>query len=240
MHAPPHLPSAGDHSPVALLVEHDVDTRRIYSDYLKQFAFEVEEATDGREALVKALTGSYDVIITETRLPFIDGCALCDVLRHDAATRTTPILVVTGEAFKADADRALRAGADTVLVKPCRPETLLAEACRVLERSAGARTRDDTVHAETDRAEARARAHPRPRTSRQPLSHAHRRGDTTAPPLATPDLVCPECDKPLEYRRSQIGGVSARHPEQWDYYECAGGCGTFQYRQRTRRLRKVL
>jgi two-component system cell cycle response regulator DivK len=237
MNALPHPPSAGDHPHLALLVEHDVDTRRIYSEYLKQFAFEVEEASDGREALVKALTGSYDVIVTETRLPFIDGCALCDVLRHDAATRTTPILVMTDETFKADADRALRAGADTVLVKPCLPETLLAELHRVLERSTGARAQAGATPAARAHAEEPARS--RARASRQPLSHAHRRGDTTAPPLATPALVCPECDKPLEYRRSQIGGVSARHPEQWDYYECTAGCGTFQYRQRTRRLRKV-
>jgi len=43
----------------------------------------------------------------------------------------------------------------------------------------------------------------------------------------------------LKYLHSHIGGVSARHSEQWDYFECPGACGTFQYRERTRRLRKV-
>ena len=64
--------------------------------------------------------------------------------------------------------------------------------------------------------------------------------DTTEPPTAAPELVCPTCDQPLKYLKSHVGGVSARHAEQWDYYECAGGCRTFQYRQRTRKLRRVM
>ena len=52
-------------------------------------------------------------------------------------------------------------------------------------------------------------------------------------------LVCPSCDQALKYLRSHIGGVSARHLEQWDYFECPAGCGSFQYRERTKKLRKV-
>jgi hypothetical protein len=33
-------------------------------------------------------------------------------------------------------------------------------------------------------------------------------------------LVCPSCDRPLRYRRSHIGGVSTRYPEQWDEFVC--------------------
>ena len=36
-----------------------------------------------------------------------------------------------------------------------------------------------------------------------------------------------------------VGGVSARDPEQWDYYTCPGACGQFRYRQRTRKLQPV-
>jgi CheY-like chemotaxis protein len=68
---------------------------------------------------------------------------------------------------------------------------------------------------------------------------AHRRGDTVNPPIAPPTLVCPLCDRPLMYRRSHVGGVSSKHSEQWDYFDCEAGCGTFQYRTRTRKLRKV-
>ena len=54
-----------------------------------------------------------------------------------------------------------------------------------------------------------------------------------------PALVCPDCNKALKYLRSHVGGVNARQPEQWDYFECGTGCGTFQFRERTRKLRKV-
>jgi hypothetical protein len=61
---------------------------------------------------------------------------------------------------------------------------------------------------------------------------------TTTPPLRPPELKCLSCDVTLKYEHSFVGGVSDRHPEQWDYYKC-DQCGTFQYRQRTRKLRRV-
>jgi hypothetical protein len=39
----------------------------------------------------------------------------------------------------------------------------------------------------------------------------------------------------LTYQQSYVGGVATK-TEQWDYFECPAGCGTFQYRQRTGRL----
>jgi hypothetical protein len=60
---------------------------------------------------------------------------------------------------------------------------------------------------------------------------------TTEPPTPPPLLYCPSCDRSLRYRCSYLSGT-VRHPEQWDDYICES-CGTFQYRQRTRRLRRV-
>jgi hypothetical protein len=71
------------------------------------------------------------------------------------------------------------------------------------------------------------------------LSRTLHRHDTTSPAIAPPSLICPQCDQPLAYQRSHVGGVSEKHPEQWDYFQCQAGCGTFQYRERTRKLRKV-
>jgi hypothetical protein len=78
-----------------------------------------------------------------------------------------------------------------------------------------------------------------PPAKRHVLSHVHRRGHTTTPPLPPPALLCPTCDEALVYDHSHIGGVSARHSEQWDYFECPGRCGTFEYRQRTRRMARI-
>jgi hypothetical protein len=65
---------------------------------------------------------------------------------------------------------------------------------------------------------------------------AFQRFKTTTPPLEPPELVCPACDHKLQYQGSHLGGVSDRHPEQWDEFRCAA-CGPFEYRQRTRKLR---
>jgi DNA-binding response OmpR family regulator len=56
---------------------------------------------------------------------------------------------------------------------------------------------------------------------------------------AYPELLCPSCNQWLRYQHSHIGGTGDRDPEQWDYYVCSASCGSFQYRQRTRKLRRV-
>ncbi len=234
---------AGTKKPtVALLVDPHADTRRMYAEYLKLSSCIIEEADDGRAALAKAISGRPDIIVTETRLPGINGFDLCSLLRQDVATRTIPIVVVTSDAFEVDVMRVRRAGADAVLIKPCLPEDLLNEIQRLLERSASLRERAGAVRekmrdqlAKSDRLIEQSHAVAR----RQMLSSAHFRRETTTPPIDPPALVCPSCDQPLRYLRSHIGGVSARHPEQWDYFECGGGCGQFQYRERTRKLRRV-
>jgi CheY-like chemotaxis protein len=120
----------------ALLVDRDADTRLLYAEYLRQSAYEVEEAEDGREALAKAIARVPSVIVSETRLPGMSGYDLCRVLRSDLSTEFVPIVVVTGDAGPSDLKRAEDAGADTVLVKPCLPDRLGVEIQRLLARSA--------------------------------------------------------------------------------------------------------
>jgi CheY-like chemotaxis protein len=228
--------------PLTLLVDRDADTRRMYAEYLQLSNYRIEEAEDGREALAKAFSQHPDIVITETRLPGISGFELCTLLRNDTLTRDIPILVVTGDGLDADLRRARMAGADIVLVKPCLPETLFGEMRRLLEQAA-----DLTGRAALLREHSAERvAHSQQLIQRSQaqqrgimLSRSHDRHETVKPPLPPPPLVCPQCDQPLYYRRSQIGGVSARNSEQWDYFECSAGCGEFQYRQRTRKLRKT-
>jgi two-component system, cell cycle response regulator DivK len=225
----------------ALLAERDVDTRQMYGEFLRQSRVDLEEAADGPEALAKALAHPYDVIVTETMLPGINGYELCQLLRHDPATRRTPIIVVTAESFAPNLERARKAGADAVLVKPCLPNTLLAEIRRVTERAGGppkvATEAASPTPAHATRANGVPAKPPSPR--RRALSRIYARQETTTPPAQPPDLICPVCERPLAYSRSHVGGVSERHREQWDYYECANGCGRFQYRARTRKLKRV-
>jgi DNA-binding response OmpR family regulator len=111
--------------PIALIVDRDADTRSMYADYLRLESWDSEEAADGRDAFVKALTRRHDVIVTETRLQFVSGYDLCRLLKHHRTTAGIPIVVVTCDVFDSDLDRAHRAGADVVLTKPCLPDRLV-------------------------------------------------------------------------------------------------------------------
>jgi len=227
----------------ALLADSDHDSRQMYSEYLRAACFDVFEAEDGREALAKAISRRPQVIVTETQLPGIDGFHLCELLRADLFTRATPIIVVTADAVPADLARAERAGADVVLTKPCLPEQLLAEIRLCLDKSRALKKRAVAARRDADQQIARAAVQlerARRLRSVRPMSRAFNRHSTATPGLPPPALLCPSCDRPLVYQDSHIGGVSEHHQEQWDYYECSGTCGRFQYRQRTRKLRRLL
>jgi CheY-like chemotaxis protein len=212
------------------VVDPDRDARLLYREALRSMPFEIVDAADGCEALIKAIEEPPSLVITESRLPFIDGHTLCDLLRRDVATRHTGILMLTGEAPPALQQRAVAFGADSVLLKPCPPETLVREVERI-ERLARSRQVGEPLGQLSElpgRPDAR-----RPRSR----AKAHQRFETTTPRLAPPQLCCPSCERTLVYKRSYVGGVNDRHPEQWDYYDCSGSCGSFQYRQRTRKVR---
>jgi hypothetical protein len=60
---------------------------------------------------------------------------------------------------------------------------------------------------------------------------------TSRPDTPAPILTCPTCDSPLIYRQTILGGV--KPAERWDYFECRT-CGPFEYRHRTRHLRRLV
>jgi CheY-like chemotaxis protein len=228
-----------DPLPKILIADSEVDSDSFYAHVLGLSESEVVHAMDGRDALVKVLEHPFALVITETRLPYVDGYGLCEVIRHDPDTRNIPIIVVTADSRPASLKRALLAGADVALAKPCVADALLAEARRLLVRSKELRERSDNARlklaAQRDKSKALLSSSGRPMRGMD----AHHRYDTTQPPIVPPPLRCSTCDQPLVYEFSHVGGVSAREPEQWDYYTCANSCGRFQYRQRTRRVRRV-
>lgn len=114
-----------DTDPSVLLVEDDLDGRRLYAEWLTGAGFRVAEAHNGLQALERALDSRPDVVVTDLNIPGIDGFELTRRLKQDARTRDIPVLAVTGyAAFAADPGRARRAGCDAVLPKPCSPDDL--------------------------------------------------------------------------------------------------------------------
>jgi len=217
-----------------LVADADGDTRRSYVEALRSFGCDAIEASDGRDALVEALVRRPSLIVMASRLPLVNGPALCEILRRDLQTRAVPIVAIASDAAAPDAERVRRAGATVVLVKPVLAAALVSEVRHLSESSsidAGLAVvvrPPDPVPPPAEPVVLKRLAH----------SKMHVRCTTTSPPDAPPLLRCPTCDGPLLYERSHLGGVNQRQPEQWDDYVCPT-CGTFEYRHRTRRLREL-
>lgn len=212
-----------------VIADADGDTRSLYRTLLAEQGWDVVEASDGRDALVKALSQRPALVLTETRLPFFDGFELCTVLRRDAVTRSVPILIVTAESRESELNRARDAGANAVLTKPIGVDVMMREIRRLLEASGSAGAARPSG-GEPDSQPAQQRA---------TQAKAHLRVETTSPPAPPPTLFCPMCDGALRYQRSYVGGVNRRFAEQWDVYTCRASCGAFEYRHRTRKLRRI-
>jgi DNA-binding response OmpR family regulator len=193
-------------------------------------------AHDARDALAKAFGRLPDVIVTSTQLVGMNGFDLCRVLRMDTVTSAIPIVALTRDA-SAESRRALSAGADAVLPNSCLPDALLAEIKMLLAKSQVLRTESRAIQATSQELRSESDVLLENVGKRVMLNHVHGRRMTNTPEIVPPDLLCPLCYRALKYQKSYLGGVSAKHPEQWDYFECQSGCGEFQYRHRTRKLR---
>jgi two-component system cell cycle response regulator DivK len=142
--------------PLILVVEDDPETRRAYACMFGIGGFRIEEAHNGFQALEKALADLPDLILTDISLPGIDGIELCRRLRIDERTRRVPVLAVTGYADRDYCDRALQAGADAVLLKPCDDEVLLREAKSLILKSHALRRRSDAALSRAEAARVRS------------------------------------------------------------------------------------
>ena len=106
----------------------------MYAEWLTEAGFLVDQAHNGMQALERALESRPNVVVTDLKIPGIDGFELTRRLKQDPRTSDIPVLAVTGyAAFASDPDRARRAGCAAVLQKPCSPEDLEAAIRSVIE-----------------------------------------------------------------------------------------------------------
>ncbi len=122
--------------PLVLLVDDDRQCREMYAAFLRGAGFAVEEAHNGNQALSKATEQVPALVVTDLALPGLDGYALTRKLRQHPQTASVPIIAITGYGgFVEDTARAVSAGCDVVLIKPCLPTKLLDEVERLLART---------------------------------------------------------------------------------------------------------
>lgn len=107
--------------------------------YLKQDAYVVDMADNGRMALEKFQTGTYDLVLMDVQMPIMDGLQATHAMRQWERTQhraPTPILALTAHALKEETKKSLDAGCTAHLTKPIKKQALL----RAIEDYATPRT----------------------------------------------------------------------------------------------------
>jgi two-component system OmpR family response regulator len=99
-----------------LLIEDDTRASQFLARGLSESGLIVDTVADGATGLAYAREGIYDVIVTDRRLPALDGVALVQQLR--AGGDTTPVLMLSAVGGLNERVEAIRAGCDDYLIKP--------------------------------------------------------------------------------------------------------------------------
>ncbi len=115
-----------------LVVDDSPSVRQVETFVLSGAGYEVVEAVDGQDALARLASGPVHLVLTDLNMPRLDGLGLVRALRAGAATRLTPIVMITTESEDAKKQEGKAAGATGWIVKPFTPEQLLAVVRRVL------------------------------------------------------------------------------------------------------------
>jgi two-component system chemotaxis response regulator CheY len=109
-----------------ILVVDDYKTMlRIIRNLLKQIDFNnVEDATDGAEAMAKLRSGNFGLIISDWNMEPMTGLQLLQEVRADARLKAIPFIMVTAESKAENVVAAKQAGVSNYIVKPFNAETL--------------------------------------------------------------------------------------------------------------------
>jgi len=110
-----------------LVVEDQEDNRQILRDLLDSAGFEIIEAHDGEQALVKVSERRPDLILMDIQLPLLDGYEATRRIKANPDLRAIPIIVVTSYSLSGDESKARAAGCDAYVPKPYSPRQLLAK-----------------------------------------------------------------------------------------------------------------
>ena len=103
-----------------LLIEDNESNRRLMSDYLIYYGFDVFGLEEGTQLAATMEQFCPQIILLDLKLPTIDGYALLEQLQQQDDWKQIPTIVVSAYAFQRDQQRALELGACRYLVKPIR------------------------------------------------------------------------------------------------------------------------
>ena len=115
-----------------MTVDDSASVRQMVSFTLKEAGYDVIEAVDGQDALSKLNGVLVHMVITDLNMPNLDGIGLIKGIRTNSAYKFVPIVMLTTESQDSKKQEGKTAGATGWIVKPFKPEQLLAVIRKVL------------------------------------------------------------------------------------------------------------
>lgn len=117
-----------------LVVDDEPNLLRAVAACLRAEGYEVTTVRSGAEALLRLTEAVPDLILSDIRMPGMDGFMLVRQLQASARTSLIPIIFLTAKDERADRIAGLRSGIDAYLTKPFEPDELLAVIAGILDR----------------------------------------------------------------------------------------------------------
>lgn len=111
--------------PLVLVVDDDQNSREGIAEFLVGAGYRVSEASDGPEALGKALRRRPDIVLLDLAIPKVDGWTVARTLKSDPGLANVPVVAFSGFDYPTERSRAQAAGCDAFLAKPCALPQLL-------------------------------------------------------------------------------------------------------------------
>lgn len=115
-----------------LIADDEPDMREIFAAWFRNLGCSVTEAADGRDALDALARDHFDAIVTDVRMPRVDGVQL--VRQLGSSTRYIPVVIFVSGHVDLTLPDAFDLGIEAVLSKPCEKKTLLSAVQRSLLR----------------------------------------------------------------------------------------------------------
>jgi two-component system chemotaxis response regulator CheY len=115
-----------------LIVDDSISLRQVVSIALVNAGYEVIEACDGKDALAKLRGQKIHLMISDVNMPNMDGITFLKAVREHPSYKFTPVIMLTTEAGEDKKKEGQAAGARAWVVKPFRPEQLLAAVSKLI------------------------------------------------------------------------------------------------------------
>ena len=128
-----------------LVVDDEPNLLMAIAAVLRDNGFEVTTARNGKDALLQIARSLPDLIVSDVRMPVMDGYRLARQLRAAPHTKLIPIVFLTAKDETEDSIEGFRSGVDVYLTKPFEPDELVAVINNVLTRVERTRTAITTL-----------------------------------------------------------------------------------------------